>query len=103
MVLVPAPGGTSLISSAKGTEKQIATFGAAAKFSAKELNHRRGDGPACNVGVSHGIGSEVPHNVGQGNHGKLSREFLENPDVIRMATLQVVRQCSFGPLTIRKI
>ncbi|KAF8073678.1 hypothetical protein FPV67DRAFT_1410146 [Lyophyllum atratum] len=59
--------------------------GQEAHFTAAELNHRRGDFPAVNVGITMGLGATYPTNLGVGTHADMLKRLLANEHIIRLA------------------
>lgn len=54
-------------------------------FEPEERQHRRGNFPAINVGITHGKGSPVPTNLANQGHQELVERLLADAGVKRLA------------------
>ncbi|KAF5377194.1 hypothetical protein D9615_006459 [Tricholomella constricta] len=75
----------SYAESCRRAYEAIMEEGRRANFSDAEHNHRRGNFPAINVGVTMAPGAAHPTNLGLGPHKGMAQRLLNNPDIMRIA------------------
>ncbi|KAG6809553.1 hypothetical protein H0H92_015830 [Tricholoma furcatifolium] len=81
-VLAGQPNDPSYEESCRLATEAIMQEGRNATFTQSELNHKRGNFPAVNVGVTMGLGATYPTNLG---HSSMMDRLLNNPHIQRLA------------------
>lgn len=84
-VLAGRPTGSSYLAACDAVYNLLEIEGKNAPFTPKELSHRRGDYPALNVGVTHGMGTLRPTLLDTRPHTALVDRLLNNRHVKRIA------------------
>lgn len=85
-VLVGQPQSLDYAESAREVYRAMSDAASLEKFKPDEKNHRRGDFPVLNLGVTFPLGGRSPTNLNAGGHERAAAELLQNPHVSRMAT-----------------
>lgn len=79
------PAGDSYGTAASNSFFRILEEGSDANFHRSHSVHRRGNFPALNVGVSYGMGQQVPASLKNEVHASLLDRLIQDPSIQRIA------------------
>lgn len=85
-VLVGQPRGGAYLDAACRCHRAILEEGRREHFEPEEQQHRRGNFPAINIGITHGMGLPVPTNLVNEGHREMVERLLADADIKRLAT-----------------